>query len=302
MQQSLLDRLVELMERDYPKDWARLCHLAHSREQAFTELIAFAGKHQTDQLAHGPTHMPQGLLGLAGPAQDHEIVGVAHHARAEAALQPEHPPSQHDLDPVPTPSPEEAARAYLRRYQRRGALEPIPSVEIDWLCGRFVGHFADVVRDRLVGRKKGTLEKAPIDSGLVRARTLRFDPDELVLDGGELIIVDVRVGPAPDRLSVTILGPEMRSEPEQPPTPAPLPDAAPALVRKLSGKEWVSTNFKAELRALTITEAANALAKRSETASNCIKPLQPRYVEKVLRDFGLWPKAPRGSPKQRPSK
>src|SRR6266581_547732 len=30
------------------------------------------------------------LFGFASPAQDHEIVGVGHDARAEASLQPEH--------------------------------------------------------------------------------------------------------------------------------------------------------------------------------------------------------------------
>jgi len=47
------------------------------------------------QLAHEFAQAPQGLFGLARPAQDHEIVGVGHDARAEASLQPEHLPSQH---------------------------------------------------------------------------------------------------------------------------------------------------------------------------------------------------------------
>jgi hypothetical protein len=37
---------------------------------------------------------PQGLFSFAPPAQDYEIVGVGHDARAEASLQPEHLPSQ----------------------------------------------------------------------------------------------------------------------------------------------------------------------------------------------------------------
>ncbi len=36
-----------------------------------------------------------GLFGFALPAQDHEIVGIAHDARAKASLQPELLPSQH---------------------------------------------------------------------------------------------------------------------------------------------------------------------------------------------------------------
>ena len=37
----------------------------------------------------------QCLLGLASPAQDHEVVGVGDEASAEASLQPELLPSQH---------------------------------------------------------------------------------------------------------------------------------------------------------------------------------------------------------------
>jgi hypothetical protein len=33
---------------------------------------------------------------FALPAQDHEVIGVGHDARAEASLQPEHLPSQHE--------------------------------------------------------------------------------------------------------------------------------------------------------------------------------------------------------------
>ena len=191
MPQSLLDRLVELMERDYPEDWARLRHLAHTREQGLTEAIAIIAKHRIEQLA------PQDLLGLARPAQDHEIVGVAHDTRAEASLQHEHLPSQHDLDPAPSKSPEEAARRCLRSYARRGPLDTSLSLEIASLCGKFIEHFVDAFRDRMVGRRKGTLERKPLEPDLVRAWALRFDPDELVCDGGELIIVDVRVDPAP---------------------------------------------------------------------------------------------------------
>jgi hypothetical protein len=235
MQQSLLDRLVELMERDYREDWESLCH----------------------------------------------------HAQAD----------------FPDLSPEEAARRCLRAHNRSYfRICDVRSAETDSLCWKYIQLFVDAFRNQMIGRIKGTLEKKLLDPALITMWTLRFDPDELVLDGGKLIIVDVRVEPADRFSSAAILKPDMRSEPEQPTTPAPLPHAAAALVRKLSGKEWVSSNLKSELLALTITEAANVLAKQSETAANCIKPLQPRYVEKVLRDLGHWPKAPGGSPKQRPSK
>src|ERR1700681_2724073 len=48
------------------------------------------------QLAHNLAQSSQGLCGLAPPAQDHEVVGVGHDARAEASLKPELLPSQHE--------------------------------------------------------------------------------------------------------------------------------------------------------------------------------------------------------------
>jgi hypothetical protein len=47
------------------------------------------------QLSHDLAQSLQGLVGFALPAQDHEIVGVGHDARAEALLQPEHLPPRH---------------------------------------------------------------------------------------------------------------------------------------------------------------------------------------------------------------
>ena len=48
------------------------------------------------QLAHDLAQSLQSLFGVAFSAQDHEIVGVGHDASAEALLQPEHLPSQHE--------------------------------------------------------------------------------------------------------------------------------------------------------------------------------------------------------------
>src|SRR5215470_9734723 len=48
------------------------------------------------QLSHDLAQLLQGLFGFAFPTQDHEVVGVGHDARAEASLQPEHLPSQHE--------------------------------------------------------------------------------------------------------------------------------------------------------------------------------------------------------------
>jgi hypothetical protein len=134
MQQSLLDRLVELIKRDYPEDWARLCHHAH--------------------------------------------------------------PTEPDL------SPEEAARRCLRSYQKRDVLDPMDSLvmellQADRLCRDCIQLFVDAVRSRMVGRIEGTLKMKRLDPALITTETLRFDPDELVLDEGKLIVVNVRVESAP---------------------------------------------------------------------------------------------------------
>jgi hypothetical protein len=48
------------------------------------------------QLAHDLAQLLQRLIGFAPPAQDHEIVGVGHDARAEALLQSELLSSQYE--------------------------------------------------------------------------------------------------------------------------------------------------------------------------------------------------------------
>src|SRR5215475_9305419 len=48
------------------------------------------------ELAHEFAHASQGLLGLAPPAQNHKIVSVGHDATAQALLQPELLPPQHE--------------------------------------------------------------------------------------------------------------------------------------------------------------------------------------------------------------
>jgi hypothetical protein len=63
---------------------------------------------------------------------------------------------------------------------------------------KFVDHFADVFRDHTwIGRAPGTLETRRLEPRQIRAGALRFDPDELVLDKGKLVIVDARIEPAP---------------------------------------------------------------------------------------------------------
>ena len=128
----------------------------------------------------------------------------------------------------------------------------------------------------MVGRIKGSLETKTLEPALIRPEALRFDPDELVLDKGELIIVGVRVEAAP----------------AQPPSP-------------LSGKEWVPVAFERrrdELAAMpNITEAARALATESATAPDLAKrPLSVGYCRDELRKLNVWPQKPRNSPKRRP--
>ena len=51
------------------------------------------------QLAHDLAQLLQRHIGVAFPAQDHEIVGVGHDTTAEASLQPELLPSQNEPAP-----------------------------------------------------------------------------------------------------------------------------------------------------------------------------------------------------------
>jgi hypothetical protein len=66
-----------------------------------------------------------------------------------------------------------------------------------------------------------------------------------------------------------------------------------------SGKEWVSEVFERrrdELLAIGITDAGRLLASQTPPDG---KPVKRRWAEKIMRDCG-YPKAFRGSPKQRP--
>jgi hypothetical protein len=99
--------------------------------------------------------------------------------------------------------------------------------------------------------------------------------------------------------------PRWRENPWPAATPWPATDCpgAAAPPQKLSGTAWVPIAFdrrRGELLAMTITNASGVLAEESKTASDCAKPLQPRYIEKLLRDRNFWPKARRNSSKQRP--
>lgn len=72
---------------------------------------------------------------------------------------------------------------------------------------------------------------------------------------------------------------------------------------RLSGKEWVPIAYRRRADELhpdlvNITTASSQLATESETAADCVKPLEARYIEKELRKLNIWPKKPRGSPKQ----
>jgi hypothetical protein len=100
-------------------------------------------------------------------------------------------------------SEDEAARRRLRVYRRYDIAGFSPSLgrEVsasNELRKKFVEHFADAYRDHTwTGRAQGTLETRRLEPRQIRAGALRFDPDELVLDKGKLVIVDVRIEPAP---------------------------------------------------------------------------------------------------------
>jgi hypothetical protein len=74
---------------------------------------------------------------------------------------------------------------------------------------------------------------------------------------------------------------------------------------KLSRKKWVADHYarrRDELLTMGITAASRALVAESQNAPDCAKPFEqdkPRYAEKLLRDLGVFLKAPRGSPKRR---
>ena len=72
----------------------------------------------------------------------------------------------------------------------------------------------------------------------------------------------------------------------------------PSPVKKLSGNAWVPVAYKRGAKqlgphAMNITEASEALAEASKTASDCAKPLKARYIEKLLRELGSHPLKPR---------
>jgi hypothetical protein len=100
-------------------------------------------------------------------------------------------------------SDDEAARRRLRVYRRYDIAGFSPSLgrEVsasNELRKKFVDHFAEVFRDHTwIGRPRDTLETRWLEPRQIRAGALRFDPDELVLDKGKLVIVDVRIEPAP---------------------------------------------------------------------------------------------------------
>jgi hypothetical protein len=160
MQQSLLDRLVGLMKLDNPEEWERLCHHAYATQPRVTCWTRGRRRLRLRDLPTAKDWLDQ-------------------------------------LANLPTRSPEKAARKCLRSYRRGDPRASTDTLLTDWLCWNCVQRFADVYRNQMVGRIKGNLERKPLDPALITAETLRFDPDELVLDGGEFIIVDVRVEPAP---------------------------------------------------------------------------------------------------------
>jgi hypothetical protein len=96
---------------------------------------------------------------------------------------------------------EEEARWHLRDYSRRYR-GPYPPV-CDEVCERLIGHFSDVYRDRLIGRRAGHPETEKIPPDLVRLDTLRLGPDEIITKDG-VTYVDVQIRPAlqiPDQAS-----------------------------------------------------------------------------------------------------
>jgi hypothetical protein len=73
---------------------------------------------------------------------------------------------------------------------------------------------------------------------------------------------------------------------------------------KVIGKRWIEVAYdlkrdKFRTEGTSITDAARELAKDSETAEDCAKPVKWTYVKNELRK-GLWHKPPRNRFKQQP--
>jgi hypothetical protein len=100
----------------------------------------------------------------------------------------------------PSVSPEEAMRLRLRAYRRYdlggygGHGRELDELNKIW--EKSVEHFANVFRNRLVGRRAGHSDTEKIPPDLVRPDTLHFDPDEVKTKDG-VIYVDVRIEPDP---------------------------------------------------------------------------------------------------------
>jgi hypothetical protein len=158
---------------------------------------------------------------------------------------------------------EEAARKRLRVYRRYDIAafvhEPAHELyEIRAFCKKFIEHFADVFRNRVVGRIKGNPETKPLPPDLIRPEAFRFDPDELVLDKGELTIVDVRVEPAP----------------------APLPSPSAAPVRKPVMNVRLPGGRPREIDRDAITGVAKDCAKKG------VEEFLDRFAERVCHECG----------------
>jgi hypothetical protein len=157
---------------------------------------------------------------------------------------------------------DEAARRRLRVHGRYDLAAFVAKLahelsESRALCKKFVEHFADVFRSQMGGRIKGSLETKPLEPALIRPEALRFDPDELVLDKGELTVVDVRGEP----------------------TPAPLPRPSAAPVRRP-----VVTQLR---RGRPRYERAPITAVVEELIAGGIDPTQDDFVYRVRRTLEL---------------
>jgi hypothetical protein len=77
VQQSLLDRLVELIKLDYPEDWGRLCDRAHATEPSdIVDVGVEAAPAQPSPSAAAPVRKPvvSGLRGGRPPEFDYAAI------------------------------------------------------------------------------------------------------------------------------------------------------------------------------------------------------------------------------------
>jgi len=161
-------------------------------------------------------------------------------------------------------SPEEALHKRLRVYRRYdlAAFTDDRVGELNKLWKKSISAFCDLIRDQMVGRRRGHPEREQIPPELVRLDTLRFCPDEIISRDG-VAYIEVRVGPA-----APIAIPTQQA-------------SAPVELGRKPGPDW-STDLKRR-----VSDVGLAIMRDSEK-----RPVDGRgqlmaLARQIVRDLGL---------------